>query len=58
MLVLLSEVVNIDDIERSNFNQFCFSFKQEDLLDIGGPPALDYAVFSISGRAFLSSHYV
>ncbi len=28
MLVLLSEVVNMDDIERSNVNQFYFSFKQ------------------------------
>lgn len=55
MLVLL---VNIDDIERSNVNQVCFSFKQEDLLHIGGPSVLDYAAFSISGRAFASSHYV
>lgn len=29
MLVLLSEVVNMDDIERSNVNQFCFSFKEK-----------------------------
>ena len=36
MCVLLCEVVNMDDIERSNVNQ-------KDLVDIGGPSGLDYA---------------
>lgn len=58
MLAQRSEVVNMDDIERSNVNQCCFSFKQRDLRYIGGPPALDYAACSVSGRAFSSSHYV
>lgn len=44
--------MNMDDIERSNVNQTCFSFKQKDLVDIGGLSALDYAAFSLSGRAF------
>lgn len=58
MLVVLSEVVNMDDIERSNVNPLCFSFKQKDLLDIRHLSGLDHAAFSVSGRAFCSSHYM
>lgn len=52
MLMLASKVVNMDDIERSNVNRFCFSFKQKEPLDIGALSSLDYAAFSVSGRAF------
>lgn len=48
----------MNDIERSNANQFCLLFKQKDFLDIGGLSGLDYAAFYVSGRAFFSSHYV
>lgn len=55
MLVLLSEVVNIDETERSNvrlISYVCFSFKPKDLLDIGGPSALNYPALFVHGRAF------
>lgn len=48
----------MDDIERSNVNPLCFSFKQKDLLDIRHLSGLDHAAFSLSGRAFCSSHYM
>lgn len=42
MLVVLSEVLNMDDIERSNVNSLCFSFKQNDLLNIRHLSSLDH----------------
>lgn len=42
MLSVLSKVVNMDDIERSNVNSLCFSFKQKDLLNIRHLSSLDH----------------
>lgn len=40
----MGEVVNMNDIERSNANQFCLLFKQKDFIDIS-LSGLDYAAF-------------
>lgn len=46
MLVLLIEAVNMDDIERSNVNQFMFHLCRTSL-EIAGPSGFNTAAFSL-----------